>query len=133
MEHLVCLDKDYDSLEDMLTGKKVMLVLASYGKRFPYGRIHIGDTVFLAEKNSDGFIKAKAIIKNMLCLDNVSKEEAAVILVGNKDKLNLSPKGFKKLIGKKYMVFIEFTDLTLIEPIRIYNKGQLAAWTIIYA
>jgi hypothetical protein len=132
LEHLVCLDENYDSLEDMLNGRKVMLVLASYGKKFPYGRIHNGDTVYFTEKNSDGLIKAKAVIKSILCLDNVSKEEAAVIMVGNKEKLNLSSKSFQKLIGKKYMIFIEFTAIALIDPIRIYNKGQLAAWTVIY-
>lgn len=132
LEHLICLEKEYDSLEDILAGKKVMIVLASYGKKFPYGRVHIGDTVYFTEKDNYGLINSKAVICNMLCLENVSKEEAAVILVANKHKLNLTASGFNKLIGKKYMLFIEFASIELIEPICIYKKRDLAAWTVIY-
>ncbi len=131
MEHIICLEKENDSLEDILAGKKVMIVLASYGKKFPYGCVHTGDTVYFTEKSNCGLIKSKALICNILCLDNVSKEEAAVILVANKEKLNLTATGFNKLIGKKYMILIEFADVKLIEPICIVNKGDLAPWTVI--
>lgn len=131
MEHLVCLNQEYDSLEDILTGKKVMIVIGSYGKKFPYGQIHVGDTVFLTETDNGGLITARAAICNILCTHKVSTEEAAVILVGNKEKLNLSSQGFQKLIGKKYLVLIEFSNIENIEPVKIYSKGQLAAWTII--
>lgn len=132
LEHLICLEKDSDSLDDILSGKKVMIVLASYGKKFPYGRIHIGDMAYFTEKSNCSLIRAKAVICNVLCLEDVSKEEAAVILVGNKEKINLTATGFNKLIGKKYMILIEFSNISLIESVRIYNKGELAAWTVIY-
>lgn len=132
MEHLVCLNQDYDSLDSILSGKKVMIVSAGYGKKFPYGRVRIGDTLFFTEKNSEGQIKAKAVINNILCTEKVSPEEAAVILIGNKEKLNLNPLGFQRLIGKKYLVLIEFANIQPIDPVKIYSKGQLAAWTVIY-
>lgn len=132
LEHIVCLNQEYDSLEDILTGKKVMIVIGSYGKKFPYGQIHVGDMVFLTETNNGGLITARAVICNILCTHKVSTEEAAVILVGNKDKLNLSAQSFQKLIGKKYLVFIEFSNVECIEPVKIYSKGQLASWTVIY-
>lgn len=132
LEHLVCLNQKYDSLKDILNGKKVMIVIGSYGKKFPYGQIHVGDKVYLTETDKGGLIKTRAVICNILCTHKVSTEEAAVILAGNKDKLNLSSEGFQKLIGKKYLVLIEFSNVECIEPVRIYSKSQLASWTVIY-
>lgn len=129
MEYLINLNKDCDKLEDILSGKKVMMVLASYGKQFPYGRIHVGETVYFTDNCNFGLIKAEASICNSLCLENVSKDETAAILVGNKEKLNLSLNNLGKLMGKKHLVFIEFGNVRLMEPVQIYNNVQLETWT----
>ncbi|MFV0343265.1 MAG: hypothetical protein ACK5JH_10320 [Anaerocolumna sp.] len=133
MEHLICLKKNYNSLEDLLTGKKTMIVLASYGKIFPVEKMHMGDQVYFTDNSNPTIIKGSAVISNMLCLSEVSLEEAGVILAGNRDKLRLSKEGFRKVIGKKYIVLIEFSKITSVDPLEIVSKGQLASWTVIYS
>jgi hypothetical protein len=64
MDHLVYLDAQAKELENLLTGKKTMIIRGATGRKLSYGRVDKGDTLYLVNNNGEGLVRAKAEVKS---------------------------------------------------------------------
>ena len=103
MEHLAYCDKKAKELEKILSGSKTMLIRGAAGRKLPYGRVSIGETIYLIENDGKGFISAKGIVSTVFNSDKLTEEESKAIISDNQDKLQLTEVQLKRWIGKKYL------------------------------
>ena len=107
MDHVVYLDAIANELEKLFDGSKTMIIRGATGRKLPYGRVNEGDILYFINNNSEGVVKAKAIVDSVFNSDKMSTEESIALVEKHQDKLNLSESQFKKWAGKRYIVLIE--------------------------
>lgn len=54
MDHVVFLDAAADELTRLLSGKKTMILRGAAGRKMPYGRVNVGDFLYLMENDGSG-------------------------------------------------------------------------------
>jgi len=130
MDHVVYLDTKANELEILLNGKKSMIIRGATGRKLPYGRVNEGDVLYFINNNSEGVVKAKAIVDSVFNSDKMSAEESVALVEKHQGKLNLSESQFKKWAGKRYIVLIEIKDIKEIKPFAIdkSNYGNMDDW-----
>jgi hypothetical protein len=62
--------------------------------------------------------------------DALTLEESAKLVESNQAQLQLSDKQIKRWSGKRYLVLIEVTQVTLVEPFRVDKSayGNMDDW-----
>jgi len=111
MDHVVYLDAKSNELENLLYNKKSMIIRGAMGRKIPYGKINIGDTLFFINNNAEGKIKAKGVVASVFNSEKMTKDESMTLVKKHQDKLKLTAKQFKKWAGKRYIVLVEIRNI----------------------
>jgi len=130
MDHIVYLDAKANELENLIIGKKTMIIRGATGRKLPYGRVKIKDILYFINNNAEGLVKAKAEVSNVFNSEKMDKEESIKLVKDNQDKLQLTDKQFQKWAGKRYIVLIEVNNVEAIKPFEIdkSNYGNMDDW-----
>lgn len=100
MDHVVYLDFKAKELENIINGKKKMIIRGAMGRKLPYGRVNKADVLFFIENKGDGLVKGKAIVDNVFNSEKLTKEQSAELVEKNQDKLILNPGLKRRFSGK---------------------------------
>ncbi len=130
MDHVVYLDAKANELDKLLSGKKSMIIRGAAGRKLPYGRVNVSDCLYFINNNAEGKVRAKAIVKDVLNSEKMDKETSIELVRKNQDKLQLTEMQFKRWAGKRYIVLIEVSDMTELEPFNIDKSdyGNMDDW-----
>ena len=123
MDHIVYVDAKASELEKLLDGTKTTIIRGAAGRKMPYGRVNPGDVLYLINNNAEGLIRAKAKVKNVFNSEKMTKEDSIQLLSENQEKLQLTPHQKKRWAGKRYLVLIEVSEASEIEPFSIDKSG----------
>lgn len=119
MDHVVYLDHKAKELENLRKGTKSMIIRGAMGRKLPYGKVEVGDTLYFIENNGDGFIKASAKVKSVFNSEQLTKEASLKLVEENQNKLQLNSALQKRFGGKRYLVFISISEFKEIENFKI--------------
>ena len=130
MDHVVYLDAKAREMENLLGGKKSMIIRGAAGRKLPYGRVNNGDVLYFINNNAEGVIKARATVKKVTNTEKMTKVESSTFVVAFQDKLQLTPAQFKRWAGKRYLVLIEVTQAEALEPFPVDKSayGNMDDW-----
>lgn len=130
MDHVVYLDAKANEFEKLINGSKSMIIRGATGRKLPYGRVNEGDVLYFINNNSEGIVKAKAIVDSVFNSDKMTTEESVALVKKHQDKLNLSESQFKKWAGKRYIVLIGLKKIEEIKSFAIdkSNYGNMDDW-----
>lgn len=53
MDHVVYLDAKSNELENLLSGKKSMIIRGATGRKVPYGKVNVGDILYFINNNAE--------------------------------------------------------------------------------
>ena len=123
MDHIVYLDAKANELKKALSGEKTMLIRGAAGRKMPYGRVNIGDILYLVENDGSGLIKAKARVSFVLNSDKMDLEESKCLVDQYQDQLALTPGQYKRWAGKRYLVLVGLSEVEALEPFS-FNKSE---------
>jgi len=110
-----------------------MIIRGATGRKLPYGRVNIGDTLYFINNNGEGKVRAKGDVTNVYNSDKMSEDESISLVKKNQDKLKLTEKQFKRCAGKRYIVLIQVGNIEAIEPFRIdkRNYRNMDDWLLV--
>lgn len=130
MDHVVYLDVKAKEMENLLSGKKSMIIRGAAGRKLPYGRVNIGDILYFINNNAEGLVKARARVLSVYNSEKMTSEESVALVNNNQDKLHLTDKQFQKWTGKRYLVLIEIAKAQAVKPFAIDKKeyGNMDDW-----
>ena len=130
MDHIVYLDFKAKELENILSGKKNMIIRGAMGRKMPHGRVDENDILYFAENNGDGLIRAKGRVLKCFHSDKLSKEESWDIVEKNQKNLLLDNKLLKKFSGKRYLVLITIGEIEEIDSFKFNRSdfGNMDDW-----
>ncbi|WP_372997491.1 hypothetical protein [Lutispora sp.] len=130
MDHVVYVDAKSNELEELITGRKTMILRGATGRKLPYGRVNIGDMLYFINNDGEGKVRAKGNVTDVYNSDKMAEDESISLVEKNQDKLRLTEKQFNKWAGKRYIVLIQVGNVDAIEPFRIdkSNYGNMDDW-----
>lgn len=130
MDHIVYLDSKAKELENLINGKKTMIIRGAMGRKFPYGRVNKDDVLFFIENKGDGLVKGKASVDDVFNSEKLTEGQSIEFVEKNQDKLLLNPVLKKRFSGKRYLVLIRIKDFEKIEPFKIDRSqyGNMDDW-----
>ena len=130
MDHVVYLDYKAKELDNLKKGLKSMIIRGAMGRKFPYGKVEIGDRLFFIENKGDGLIKAFAFVSNVFNSEQLTKEESLKMIEINQNKLLLDNGLLKRFGGKRYLVLISIKDFSETENFKIDRSsfGNMDDW-----
>jgi len=133
IDHVVYLDSKAKELDKVIDGSKSMIIRGAIGRKLPYGRVNENDVLYFINNNSEGVIKAKAILDTVFNSDKMSREESIALVKKYQDKLNLSESKFTKWAGKRYIVLVGLNQVEGLNPFEIdrSNYGNMDDWLIV--
>ncbi len=115
MDHIVYLDKKAKELDNLIAGKKTMIIRGAMGRKMPYGRVDIGDTLYFTENNGEGLVKAVAQVSDTIFTDKLELEESIEIVNKLQPLLQLDTKLTTRFAGKRYLCLISIENFREIE------------------
>ena len=119
MDHVVCLDYDALEIENLISGKKSMIIRGADVVKSPYGIVREGDNLYFINNNGDRIVKARGIVSHVINSEQLSSEESFEIIIMYQDKLQLPDQQFYRWAGKKYLVLIELAEIEKVQPFSI--------------
>jgi hypothetical protein len=130
MDHVVYLDYKAKELDNLRKGTKSMIIRGAMGRKFPYGKVEVGDRLFFIENKGDGLIKAKALVSNVLNSDQLTQDESLKLVEKHQDKLLLDNGLLKRFGGKRYLVLITVKEFNELEGFKIDRSlyGNMDDW-----
>lgn len=130
MDHVVYLDHKASELEKLLSGQKTMIIRGAAGRKMPYGRVEMDDTLYFIENDSSGVIKASGIVVSVLNSEKLTPEESIALVDAHQDKLALSKGQYQRWAGKRYLVLIEVNKLVELVPFKLDRQefGNMDDW-----
>ncbi len=130
MDHVVYLDHKANELEKLLSGQKTMIIRGATGRKMPYGRVEMDDTLYFIENDSSGVIKASGIVVSVLNSEKLTPEESIALVDAHQDKLALSKGQYQRWAGKRYLVLIEVNKLVELVPFKLDRQefGNMDDW-----
>lgn len=117
MDHIVYIN-DSEELEDLLQGKKKMIVRGARGRQLPYVGAHPGDSVYFVRDASNEVV-AKGIIKEAINSAPLGKKDPARLISENMEKLGLDDKELIKWAKRRHIFLIEFGMINRVMPFGI--------------
>jgi hypothetical protein len=133
MDHVVYLDAKAKELENLLAGAKTMVIRGAAGRKMPYARVNEGDILYFVRNNSEGLIKAKAVVSKVFNSEKMTAEESADLIAANQSKLLLSAAQLKRWSGKRFLVLIEVSEVEEIVEFSIDKSqfGNMDDWLLV--
>jgi len=130
MDHVVYLESKAGELEKLISGKKTMIIRGAAGRKMPYGRVAIGDVLYLLENDGSGLIRAKAVVSFVLNSEKMEKDQSITLVKEYQDSLQLTESQIKRWAGKRYLVLIELNNLESVEQFAIDKSeyGNMDDW-----
>ena len=130
MDHVVYLESKAGEFEKLISGKKTMIIRGAAGRKMPYGRVAIGDVLYLLENDGSGLIRAKAVVSFVLNSEKMEKDQSITLVKEYQDSLQLTESQFKRWAGKRYLVLIELNNLESVEQFAIDKSeyGNMDDW-----
>ena len=123
MDHVVYLDAEAKELDNLLSGKKTIIIRGAAGRKLPYGQVKKGDILYFINNNAEGMIKARAQVSCVINSDKMDKDTSIRLVKNNQNKIQLTEKQFKRWAGKRYIVLIEIKNIEEITPFR-FNRND---------
>lgn len=106
MDHIVYLDRPARALEAMRRGDKTMVGRAAMGRRSPYGKVKIGDTLYFTVNDGKQIIYGRGRVIKVYDSPKLTREESADLLQKHRKALWLSEQQFLRMAGKRYLVLV---------------------------
>ena len=133
MDHIVYVDAKAKELESLINGKKTMIIRGAAGRKLPYGRVNIGDSLYFIRNNAEGLVQARANVINVYNSEKLTPEESSSLLEKYQDKLQLSEKQRERWNGKRYLVLVSVEDIQQVEPFKIDRSqyGNMDDWLLV--
>ncbi len=133
MDHIVYLDAQAKELENLLSGKKTMIIRGATGRKLPHGRVNAGDVLYLINNNAEGMVRATAKVRNAFHSEKMTGDVSRAMVEKNQPKLHLTEKQMKRWSGKRYIVLIEIQDVKEVPPFAIDKSdyGNMDDWLLI--
>ena len=130
MDHVVYLDAKAKELEKILQGGKTMIIRGATGRKLPYGRVNVDDTLYFINNDGEGLVKAKAVVASVFNSEKMSTDESAALVNNHQNTLQLTDAQMKKWAGKRYIVLIELNPTEEIESFAIDKSayGNMDDW-----
>ena len=130
MDHVVYLDTQAKELENLLSGNKIMIIRGATGRKLPHGRVDAGDILYFINNNAEGLVRAKGKVKSALHSEKMNEYESRALVEKNQSKLRLTDKQMKRWAGKRFIVLIEVSEVTEIQPFAIdkCKYGNMDDW-----
>ena len=131
MDHVVYLDAEVKELDNLLSGKKTMIIRGAAGRKVPYGQVKKGDVLYFINNNAEGIIKARAQVSYVINSDKMDRDTSIKLVKTNQNKIQLTEKQFKRWAGKRYIVLIEIKNIEEITPFRFNRddfKNRMDDW-----
>jgi hypothetical protein len=130
MDHVVYLDHKANELEKLLSGQKTMIIRGAAGRKMPYGRVEMDDTLYFIENDSSGVIKASGIVVSVLNSEKLTPEESIALVEAHQDKLKLEKGQYQRWAGKRYLVLIEVNKVVELVPFKLDRQefGNMDDW-----
>ena len=130
MDHVVYLDTTAKELENLLSGKKTMIIRGATGRKLPHGRVDAGDVLYFINNNAEGTVRAKAVVASAFHSEKMTEDESRRLVKQNQPKLCLTKKQFQRWAGKRYIVLIEVSGVKEIPPFAIDKSsyGNMDDW-----
>lgn len=123
MDHVVYLDAKAKELENILSGKKTIIIRGAAGRKVPYGRVNPGDTLYFIRNNAEGYFKATAQVSEVLNSDKMDKDTSITLVDTHQPGLQLTSAQYKRWAGKRYLVLVTITNPKEITPFQ-FIKGE---------
>jgi hypothetical protein len=123
LDHVVYLDARSNELENLLAGKKTMLIRGGTGRKIPHGRVDKGDILYFINNNGEGTIRAKAEVSLAIHSEKMSTEDSISLVRQYQPELCLSEKQFARWAGKRYVVLIGVASIEEIPPFAIDKRS----------
>ena len=130
MDHVVYLDRKANELENLLSGKKSMIIRGAAGRKMPYGRVNVGDLLYLLENDGTGIIKAMTEVSFVLNSEKMDPDQSIALVDEYQDRLQLTAAQLKRWAGKRYLVLIGISKLERLKPFSIDKSeyGNMDDW-----
>ncbi|MDD3823455.1 MAG: hypothetical protein PHN93_06915 [Sphaerochaetaceae bacterium] len=127
---MVYLDAKAYELDKLRNGEKCMIIRGATGRKLPYGRVFVGETLWFIENSGDGMVRGKAVVKNVFNSAKLEDSEALRLISDYQAKLRLTPEQIKRWGGKRYLVLIEVEQYQEVAPFRIDRSpfGNMDDW-----
>ena len=100
------LDLKANELENILSGKKTMIIRGAAGRKMPYGRVNIGDILYLLENDGTREIKAKVEVNFVFNSEKMDSDDSTALVDEYQDRLLLTSAQIKRWAGKRYLILI---------------------------
>lgn len=123
MKHVVYLDTQSGEMENLLVGKKTMIVRGAAGRKLPYGRVNPGDILYFLNNDGKGLVQARAKVCQVLNSEPLTPEASQKLLADHQDALQLTEKQQQRWRGKRYQVLITVDAIQELEPFQIDRSG----------
>jgi hypothetical protein len=132
MDHVVYLDAKAKELENILSGKKTIVIRGATGRKMPYGRVVNGDILYFIENKGDGLVTAKAEVKNVFESEKQTPADSKKILTENQHKTCLNDSLIKRF-SKRYLMMFTLKNIERIDPFKIdrSNYGNMDDWLLV--
>lgn len=130
MDHVVYLDTKADELAKLLSREKTMIIRGAAGRKMPYGRVNIGDFLYLVENDGSGLVQAKTKVESVFNSEKMDKDESIALVEEHQDRLQLTGKQLKRWAGKRYLVLIEVDKVEVLDPFSFDKSdyGNMDDW-----
>ena len=130
MDHVVYLDAKASELELLLSKQKSIIIRGAAGRKMPYGRVFVGDVLYLINNNAEGLILARTDVKNVINSEKMNREESVDLVDKHATQLSLSKKQYERWAGKRYLVLIQVGEITELDPFPIDKSayGNMDDW-----
>lgn len=90
----------------MRRGDKTMVGRAAMGRRSPYGKVKIGDTLYFTVNDGKQIIYGRGRVIKVYDSPKLTREESADLLQKHRKALWLSEQQFLRMAGKRYLVLV---------------------------
>lgn len=123
MDHVVYLDAQAKELENLLSGRKTMIIRGATGRKLPHGRVHAGDVLYFINNNAEGMVRVKAVVSSAFHSEKMDDAESKALVEQNQEKLRLTEKQLARWAGKRYLTLIEVAQVEEVAPFGIDKSG----------
>lgn len=123
MDHIVYLDFKAKELPNLLSGNKTMIIRGAMGRKIPYKIVEANDVLYFVENNGNGYIKAKAIVENVINTEILRPEDSTKMVEENQKHLLLNDAMMKRFAGKRYLIFITVKKIEVIDEFK-FDKTE---------